>query len=83
MAKAKVIIKILNAHHQNTSLKHYLPLHEKMVSEIHRTVKEIFDELGGVALIKSSGAIIALALAKLKGSTSRVPNPFCHLFRVV
>src|SRR5450759_1614967 len=57
MAKAKVIIKKLNAPHQHTSLKNYLPLHEKMVSEIRRTVKEIFDELGGAALIKSSGAV--------------------------
>ena len=29
------------------------------------------------------GALIAFALAKLKGSTSRVPNPFCHIFKVV
>jgi uncharacterized protein (DUF362 family) len=57
MAKAKVIIKELNAPRQHTSLTNYLPLHEKMVSEIHRTVKEIFDELGGAALIKSSGAV--------------------------
>lgn len=28
-------------------------------------------------------AVIALVVAKLKGSTSRVPNPFCHLFKVV
>jgi hypothetical protein len=57
MAKAKVIIKKLNAPHQNTSLKNYLPLNEKMVSEIRRAVGEIFDELGGSALLKSSGDV--------------------------
>ena len=57
MAKAKVILKKLNALHQQTSLKNYLPLNEKMVSEIRRAVGEIFDELGGAALLKSSGAV--------------------------
>jgi uncharacterized protein (DUF362 family) len=57
MPKAKVIIKKLNAPHQHTSLKNYLPLQEKMVAEIRRTVKEIFDELGGATLIKSSGDV--------------------------
>ncbi len=57
MAKAKVIIKKLNAPHQQISFKNYLPLDENMVLAIRSAVAEIFDELGGSALIKSSGDV--------------------------
>jgi len=57
MPKAKVIIKKLDAPHQNASLKNHLPLQEKMVAGIRRAVKDIFDELGGAKLIKSSGDV--------------------------
>lgn len=57
MAERKVITKRLNASHQDASFKNYLPLEEGMVAEIRRSVREIFDELGGPALIKSSGDV--------------------------
>ena len=57
MVKAKVILKKLRAPHQQESLINYLPLNENMVFEIRRAVAEIFNELGGEALLKSSGAV--------------------------
>lgn len=57
MSGNTVIIKRLNAEHGQASFKDYLPLNREMVNEIERNVKEIFDELGGASLLKSSGDV--------------------------
>lgn len=53
----KVIIKKLNALHQQESFTRFLPLNAPLVQEIKRSVNIIFDELGGASLLKSSGEV--------------------------
>lgn len=57
MPNAVVIIKKLNAPHQEESFTSFQPLGDAMVNEIRRTVKGIFNTMGGAALIKSSGDV--------------------------
>ncbi|PKL35408.1 MAG: hypothetical protein CVV44_21615 [Spirochaetae bacterium HGW-Spirochaetae-1] len=50
----KVIIRSIISPHQRESFTQFIPLSPDMTREIGRTVKEIFDSLGGAALLKSS-----------------------------
>ncbi|MBW1847510.1 MAG: DUF362 domain-containing protein, partial [Deltaproteobacteria bacterium] len=54
ISRNTVIIKRLCADHGQETFKNYLPLKQKMMKEIERNIKEIFDDLGGSSLIKSS-----------------------------
>ncbi|MFO7559312.1 MAG: DUF362 domain-containing protein [Desulfobacterales bacterium] len=54
ISRNTVIIKRLHADHGQATFKDYLPLNREMVKEIEKKVKEIFDNLGGPSLIKSS-----------------------------
>ena len=49
-----VIIKRLNAGHGQDGFARFIPLNREMVEEIERGVREIFDQLGGSSLLKSS-----------------------------
>ncbi len=49
-----VVVKRLVARHPEDSFTRYRPLGRAMVSAVRRAVREIFDELGGRALLKSS-----------------------------
>ena len=52
-----VIVKKLASEHQQEPFTQFLPLSEEMVADIKRAVAEIFDELGGPSLLKSSGDV--------------------------
>lgn len=52
--KETVVVKKLNAPHQQAPFKQFLPLNGEMVKDIHQSVNAIFDELGGPSLLKTS-----------------------------
>lgn len=49
-----VLVKRLRADHGRAGFQNFLPLSPEMVREVERNVREIFDALGGRALLKSS-----------------------------
>ena len=53
----KVIVKKLASSHQRESFTRFLPLSKEMAADIRQAVAAIFDELGGAALLKSSGDV--------------------------
>ncbi len=55
--KEKVIIKQLQSPHQEESFSIFKPLSKAMQHDIKRSVKEIFDGLGGASLLKESGEV--------------------------
>jgi len=57
IGKDIVIIKRLNADHGQDTFTKFIPLSKGMVEEIGKSVKYIFDSLGGASLIKSSGDV--------------------------
>jgi uncharacterized protein (DUF362 family) len=52
-----VFVKRIRADHDQKTFKEYLPLNPEMRKEIELNIGEIFDGLGGAALIKSSGDV--------------------------
>ena len=52
-----VIIKRLDADHEQETFTEFRPLNAAMVKEVDDKVKAIFDSLGGASLIKSSGDV--------------------------
>jgi uncharacterized protein (DUF362 family) len=52
-----VVVKRLDAPHPEESFTRYRPLGSAMVSAIQQTVGDIFEELGGRALLKPSGDV--------------------------
>jgi uncharacterized protein (DUF362 family) len=57
ISRNTVIVRRLLAEHGQSTFARYLPLSAEMVSDIKRTVKVIFDAIGGASLIKSSGDV--------------------------
>jgi uncharacterized protein (DUF362 family) len=52
-----VVVKRLDAPHPEESFTHYRPLSPAMVSAARRAVRDVFEELGGKALLKPSGDV--------------------------
>jgi len=57
MTMNSVITRKLKTPHQSESFTRFLPLSQNLVLEINESVSEIFDEMGGSALLKSSGDV--------------------------
>ena len=57
MSQNIVAVRRVSAEHGQGTFARYLPLSTEMVGEIKRTLKEVFDVVGGASLIKSSGDV--------------------------
>jgi len=57
MSKNRVMIKRLDAAHQEESFTEFMPLSKEMIGEIESSVGEIFDSFGGAGMLKSSGDV--------------------------
>ncbi len=55
--KATVYVRHLDAPHQKESLTKFLPINDSLKAEVYRAVSELFDKVGGAALLKSSGEV--------------------------
>lgn len=54
MAKAAVVVRHLNAPHQEESLTRFQPLNDALKAEVDAAVAELFDRFGGAKLLKES-----------------------------
>ncbi len=57
MISKTVFVRRLRASHQTESFTKFLPLNYELTAEIRSAVKELFDDMGGKDLIKSSGDV--------------------------
>jgi len=71
LSRARVIVKRINAGHEQESFAVFKPLGEEITREIKRKVGEIFDNFGGGSMIKSSGDVYI----KPNGIDAK---PYCH-----